>query len=218
MRKTTLILAGLLATALPLVAHAGHEFETFEVTVFNITKSQNFTPILLATHHGSVSLFTSGRAASTELEILAEGGDTMPLRELLDSNPDVLMTVSTDGLLLPGQSVTVEIQADVHFNRLSIISMLIPTNDTFVGLRSMKLLPLRSTLLTLPAYDSGTELNDELCANIPGPDCGGEGYNADTAGGEGYIYTSSGISGVGDLEPAVFDWRNPVARVRVKRK
>jgi len=115
MRKTTLILAGFLATTLSLVAHAGHEFETFEVTIFNITKSQNFTPLLLATHHGSVSLFTPGRTASLELEILAEGGDTMPLQELLDGNPDVLNTVSTDGLLLPGQSVTVEIQADVHF-------------------------------------------------------------------------------------------------------
>ena len=84
----------------------------------------------------------------------------MPLQELLDGNPDVLMTVSTDGLLLPDQNVTVEIQADVHFNRLSIASMLIPTNDTFVGLRSMKLLPLRSTMFTLPAFDAGTELND----------------------------------------------------------
>ena len=42
MRKTALILAGLLATTFSLVAHAGHEFETFEVTIFNITKSQNF--------------------------------------------------------------------------------------------------------------------------------------------------------------------------------
>ena len=84
----------------------------------------------------------------------------MPLQELLDGNPDGLMTVSTDGLLLPDQNVTVEIQADVHFNRLSIASMLIPTNDTFVGLRSMKLLPLRSTMFTLPAFDAGTELND----------------------------------------------------------
>ena len=218
MRKTTLILAGLLAITSSLVAQAAHEVVTFEVTIFNITKSQNFTPIFLATHHGAVRLFTPGRTASLELEILAEGGDTMPLQELLDGNPDVLNTVSTDGLLLPGQSVTVEIQADVHFNRLSIASMLIPTNDTFVGLRSMKLLPLRSASFTLPAYDAGTEINDELCANIPGPDCGGEGYNTDTAGGEGYIYTSNGISGVGDLEPSAFDWRNPVARVRVKRK
>jgi len=216
MRKTTLILAGLLASTLSLVAQAAHEFETFEVTIFNITKSQNFTPILLATHHSSVSLFTPGLVASSQLEILAEGGATMPLQDLLDGNPDVLETVTTDGLLLPGQSVTVEIQADVHFNRLSITSMLIPTNDTFVGLRSMKLLPLRSTMFTLTAYDAGTELNDELCANIPGPDCGGEGDN--TVGGEGFIFTSNGISGIGDLEPDVFDWRNPVARVRVKRK
>jgi hypothetical protein len=215
MRKMTLILAGLLATTLSLGIQA-QEAKTFEVTITNITKDQNFTPLLLATHTGAVSLFTPGQAASLELEMQAEGGNPMPLKDLLDSNPGVLNTAvaEVDGvLLMPGQSVTVEIQGNGKFNRLSITSMLIPTNDTIVGLRSMKL-PSRSAMAAVPAFDAGTEINDEDCDNIPGPDCGGEGFNM--AGGEGYVYISNGISGDGDLASYAYDWRNPVARVVVK--
>jgi hypothetical protein len=34
---------------------------------------------------------------------------------------------------------------------------------------------------------------------------------------EGYVYVSRGISGEGDLAASAHDWRNPVARVTVKR-
>ena len=46
---------------------------------------------------------------------------------------------------------------------LSILSMLIPTNDAFVGLDSVKI-PTEPGTYTymLHAYDAGTELNDEL--------------------------------------------------------
>jgi len=214
MRKTFLILAGLLVIALSLGAQA-QEGKTFEVTITNITKNQIFTPLLLATHTSAVSLFTPGHPASLGLEMQAEGGNPGHLKGMLDGNPGVLNTEVAGGLLMPGASVTVEIQGNGHFNRLSITSMLIPTNDTFVGLRSMKL-PSRSAMAALAAYDAGTEDNDEDCMNIPGPDCGGGGFEA--GGGEDFVYVSNGISGIGDLPAYEFDWRNPVARVVVKHK
>jgi hypothetical protein len=216
MRKTFLILAGLLAIALSLGAQA-QEGKTFEVTITNITKDQNFTPLLLATHTSAVSLFTPGLPASLELEMQAEGGNPEPLRGLLDDDPGVLNTEVAGGLLEPGHSVTVEIQGNGHFNRLSITSMLIPTNDTFVGLRSMKL-PSRSAMAALVAYDAGTEDNDEDCMNIPGPNCSGMMGGFEPGGGESFVYVSNGISGIGDLAPSDFDWRNPVARVTVRHK
>ena len=214
MRKITLIPAGLLAITVAFGAQA-QEAKTFEVTITNITKNQIFTPLLLATHTRAVSLFTPGQAASNGLEIQAEGGNPMTMKMSLDGNPGVLNTAVSPGLLMPGDRATVEIQGRGRFNRLSMTSMLIPTNDTFVGLRSMKL-PPGSAMAAVPAFDAGTEINDEDCDNIPGPYCGGEGVNP--AGGEGYIYISNGISGIGDLAPSEFDWRNPVARVVVKHK
>lgn len=67
-----------------------------------------------------------------------------------------------------------------------------------------------------PAYDAGSEPNDEQCVNIPGPVCGGAGGSPDT-GGEGYVHIHAGIHGIGDLVAADRDWRNPVAKVVIKR-
>jgi hypothetical protein len=92
--------------------------------------------------------------------------------------------------------------------------MLIPTNDSFVAIQNVAL-PRHFAAHVVPAYDAGSEFNDELCANIPGPACGGAGDSEED--GEGYVHVSSGIHGIGDLEAASYDWRNPVARISIRR-
>jgi hypothetical protein len=67
------------------------------------------------------------------------------------------------------------------------------------------------------AYDAGSEVNDELCASIPGPDCGGAGAGSPVGGEEGYVHVHTGIHGIGDLDPSERDWRNPVAMITVTR-
>ena len=105
-------------------------------------------------------------------------------------------------------------KGDKNFNRLSIAAMMIPTHDTIVAIDSIYL-PRWETTGMATAYDAGTELNDELCANIPGPFCMGDGLSV--SGGEGYVHVANGIHGIGDLAPEVFDYRNPVAKVTVRR-
>lgn len=51
--------------------------------------------------------------------------------------------------------------------------------------------------------------------NVPGPQCGGEALSEGL--NEGFVNVASGIQGNGDLEPDVYDWHNPVARVTVTR-
>jgi hypothetical protein len=71
----------------------------------------------------------------------------------------------------------------------------------------------------LPALDAGSEENNEDCASIPGPDCEGKGDNDNPGGGEGVVHVHRGFHGVGDLLPAqAYDWRNPMAIVRVSAK
>ena len=98
--------------------------------------------------------------------------------------------------------------------------MLVPTNDGFTGVADVEV-PEGNHVLVLhvPAYDAGTEANDELCAHIPGPPtvCTGEGFNPSRAGAESFVHVHRGIHGVGDLNAATFDWRNPVARIVIKR-
>jgi len=46
--------------------------------------------------------------------------------------------------------------------------------------------------------------------------CGGVG-GSPGIGGEGFVHIHAGIHGIGDLLPARYDWRNPVAKVVIQR-
>ena len=198
----------------------GNGAQEYEVTITNITQGQTFTPLLAATHKKRVQIFETGEPAIPELATLAESGNIAPLDALLMAMPNnVFDTVNSagllpNGLLGPGESVTLRIRATGSFNRISVVGMLIPTNDTFVALNSAPL-PSRSGSHVVPAYDAGSEYNDELCVNIPGPPCGGAGDSVED--GEGFVHISSGIHGIGDLQAASYDWRNPVARIDIRR-
>ncbi len=202
-------------------AKGDHRSHTYAVTITNITANQVFTPVLVATHKSDVSFFELGQAPSSELADLAEGGATDGLMGLLDSHPEYVMDTNTSGLtedgdplINPGESVTISVSGNRAYNQLSLAGMLLPTNDSFVAINSMTL-PVRHTAKLALAYDAGSEANDELCANIPGPQCGGIPFSEGLA--EGYVHISRGISGEGDLKASDYDWRNPVARVTVKR-
>jgi hypothetical protein len=188
----------------------------YEVTVTNLTRGQSFTPILIATHKEGVKLFTPGSSSTDELAMLAEGGDTVPLGAMLLSNEKVKDIATSGGLLGPGETVTIEIPSGKGFNYISMASMLIPTNDGFFALNGVKASIGNKKIMHLsPAYDAGSEINDEDCLNIPGPVCGGEGFNPED--GEGYVHIHAGIHGIGGIEAADYDWRNPVARIIIQR-
>lgn len=228
--STTLIASGLLLSATAYADennngnHNGNgspESRTYAVTITNITPGQFFTPVLVATHTADVGYFELGEAPSDELADLAEGGATGGLQMLLESLPEYVMDTNTSGLtpdgdplISPGESVTVYVTGNRHYNRLSLAGMLLPTNDSFVAIDSMPL-PRSHVAAMASAYDAGSEMNDELCINIPGPQCGGAPFSAGLA--EGYVHISRGISGEGDLAASAHDWRNPVARVSVRR-
>lgn len=222
MKRLAFVLIAMLLAS-PSAFAAGER--KYEVTITNLTAGQAFTPVLAATHKSSISFFELGQPASTELEILAEGGDTGPLDTLLGSVPDLVMDTSgTGGLLMPGQSMTFTIYGSHKFNRLSFAAMMLPTHDNIVAINTLRL-PWSSLTTYAKAYDVGTEYNDEMCENIPGPPCMGEGYNEDS--GEGFVHVANGVHGVVDpegledgapfVDPILHDWRNPVAKVSIRR-
>ncbi len=224
--------AVLLGASVPLgtPAAAGdddqREFERFgqaryEISVTNVTRDQRFTPILAVTHDSSVRLFTAGEPSSTQLAILAEEGNTGPLADALRASQGVSEVGETAGLLDAGATATLLIHGR-PLERVSLAAMLIPTNDAFLAINGVTLPrgfePLR---LPGPAYDAGSEQNDELCASIPGPffvECGGPGGGAAVVGNEeGFVHIHAGIHGIGDLDESQRDWRNPVAMISIRR-
>lgn len=212
-----LALAGAIAFTGPALADGD---TNYEITVTNLTRGQIFTPILAVSHQPGVFLFTPGEPASAELETLAESGNTVPLEDLLLGLPGVRDTDTAGGLLEPGQSVTLTVATDDRNRFVSLAGMLIPTNDGFVALNGV-IAPKgrRSMVYYATAYDAGTEANDEDCANIPGPPsiCAGVGDSPASPDDEGYVHVHAGIHGIMDLNAAEQDWRNPVARVVIRR-
>jgi hypothetical protein len=198
----------------------------FEVTVTNLTRGQTFTPVLVASHREGVTLFTLGAPASSPVAILAEEGNTAPLAALLLATPGVRDVADSGappgGFVGPGQSKTVLVDAGRGADHISVAAMLIPTNDGFFALNGVEA-PRGREVRTYfsPAYDSGSERNDELCASIPGPnfsECGGPGGGGQPAGGEeGHVHIHAGIHGIGDFDASMRDWRNPVALITIRR-
>lgn len=218
-RKNCLVMAGAFLLSAAALAQSP---QRYEVTITNLTRGQTFTPVLVASHRSGVTLFELGSPASVPLEILAEDGATTPLQTLLESDPAVRDTTNSGappgGFVLPGASRTLTVEGGGGFDHLSVAAMLIPTNDAFFAVNGIEAPEGNKTLTVFsPAYDAGTEANDELCASIPGPPCFGAGFDASRAGAEGYVHIHAGIHGIGDLVPAMRDWRNPVAKITIRR-
>lgn len=189
--------------------------DTYQVSITNGTRGQTFTPRLAAVHNTG-NFFTVGQPALVEVATIAESGNVAPLMAVLQGVPDLVTDTQVgEGLLAPGATQEIMIEGQPG-QLLSILAMLIPTNDAFVAVNALALPASGSVSVVARAYDAGTEPNDELCANIPGPRCGGAGDSLDV-NGEGYVHIHAGIHGIGDLAAADYDWRNPVATVTVTR-
>jgi Arc/MetJ family transcription regulator len=146
MLKPTAALIALAASAAPTLVQAQaalHRADTarYEVTVTNLTRGQQFTPILAVSHRDPLRLFQFGAAASAELQALAEEGNTGPFVDLLATSRAVTQVLPGTGLTDPGASSTFIIEGRPFGERLSLAAMLIPTNDTFVALNAVDLPP-----------------------------------------------------------------------------
>ncbi len=195
--------------------------DTYDVTVYNLTKGQIISPPVVAAHRGNIAIFRAGEEASDELAALAEDAAADALIDLLrDAGANVEIG---GGVILPGEHATVRITTSRRNRRISAVGMLVTTNDAFFGLNGLR--PRgRSTTVRVPAYDAGSEENNEDCAFIPGPPCGNAGERDVTVpAGEGElphnvtVHIHNGIHGIGDLDPDQHDWRNPVAQITITR-
>ena len=181
-----ILMASVLAVTASQTAQADSYYQpTYSVSITNITKGISFTPFIAASHNKHVKFFELGAAPSDALAALAEGGDVAPLQTVLDDYHGVYDSTTTAGLLGPGETVNFELSASWRYSRLSFAAMLLPTNDSFVALSGVAFPKFKSKTYTASAYDAGSEINDEYCASIPGPTCGGVGISPESLG-EGY--------------------------------
>ncbi len=186
---------------------------TYKITLTNVTHGIILTPPIFSLSKHKTNIFKLGEPASLGLEMAAEGGATDELRAELEDK-GVQDVVQTDSPVPPGVTITVMLSGN-RASKLNLASMLLPTNDGFIAMNGKRVFnKARKRTFYLRAFDAGTEENDEICANIPGPQCGGEGFN--DAGGEGFVVAHAGIHGESELSGQAYNWGNPVAIVTVQ--
>lgn len=191
------------------------ELRQYEINITNTTTNHVFTPTLIATHAASINIFKVGEPASAGLAIQAETGDPSLLIAETNGRYGVFDTVMGD-FIPGGKSLSIVITAP-RGAHVSLTAMLATTNDSFVALNNVAL-PKKSAAYYANIYDAGSEVNNEVCAFIPGPPCAANSGNARaTEGSEGFISISNGIHGHGDLSAQDLDWNNPGAMVTITR-
>jgi Spondin_N len=222
MRRLMLVLStALLATALVAGSARADDDDdgeddsarTWRVTVANLTPagSQPLSPPLFVVHSRKADVWSVGEIASHGVAAIAEDANNAVLESALPQVQGVKSVFTGMGGPIPsGQSRTYTVQTEGRFNRLSLLTMLVNTNDAFTGLDSMR---ARAATLATMAYDAGSERNNELMSHIPGPCCNNP-FVRDPEGA--LIRPHEGITGRGQLSPAVYDWSDPVARITIE--
>ena len=204
-----------------LISAADDEEQLYvEVSLTNLTPGQVLSPVFFARHDGHVDpLYALGQPASEALAMMAEDADATDLLSQWDPQAssyisEAMVLALNDGPIPPGETVSTHFEIEDGNTNMSFISMLVTTNDAFIGGNAIDLTESRTINLT--AYDAGSEYNSEDCAYIPGPPCGN--HARDDRMAEGYVYVHNGIHGGegSGLTPATHDWHNPVARMTIK--
>ena len=207
----------------------------FSVRIINLTNSIYFTPFLVAAHPQGTSVFTVGQPASASLQAMAEGGDLSGLVTDLQGLGATLVENPAGGPLAPATETSADLNTDGTSNELlTIVAMLLPTNDGFAALNAVPIPTDPGTYVyELPAYDAGTEANDELITGGGAPGApgipldptglagtGGTGAAGADANPNVHIHRGTlgdldPAGGVSDLDSTAHRWLNPVIRVIV---
>jgi hypothetical protein len=192
----------------------------FKITALNLTNAQPLSP-LGAALHTSGQFWEIGEMASEALEKLAEGGDNSGLLGLSVVNA----SVSGDAPLGPGAMTELMLTTtSLTDQKISLISMMVNTNDGFTGLNSIDVSQMAVgdyTKMNTHGYDSGTEANSESSGSMPGPADGGEGFNAlrddidKVAMHPGVVSNDDGLSSSVLTSEHKFD--NPIMAVTITR-
>ena len=226
-----------LIPALPLALMSSMALaQTIDVKITNLTQGMHFTPLLVSAHTNSSTLFTAGEAATSALQSMAEGGDIAPLVAASAAGA-VNAENPAQGLLAPAMGTMVSDLDTGSNGLLSIVAMVLPTNDGFVGLDSWPIPSDAGTYtIYLNAYDAGSEVNDELLntetggaqdgiPGAPGGDSGTGGTGVTSVESNNAIHIHRGnlgdtslTGGVSDLDSRIHRWLNPVAKVVITVK
>lgn len=187
------------------------------VTLTNTAEFQPMTPPVVILHNApdadnGIRIFEVGQPAIEQLVQIAEDGNFQPMADLavIQQNAGAVSTSAigfadpeNPGPLLPGATATITLELEAADQVMTILSMVVCTNDGFSGVDSYLLPEQGSETFTAPIYDAGSETN-VLTLDYWVPPCSADGVSANLGDEEaGSITAHPGQSG---SENANFDF------------
>jgi hypothetical protein len=161
----------------------------------------HFSNPVLAVHSTPGAMFDVGAPTSPGVEEMAEFGRTRILLSELTSNSTVSHATSGAGVPAPAiASRSFDITATQTFDMVSLVTMLAPSSDWFVGLRNFDLFDgewVPSITVNAGSYDAGTS--------------GGDNFGVSSRSGPGFV--------TGPVDPGYVAAasQNPFATITITR-
>ena len=144
---------------------------TTSVTSGGLPSGAHFSPLIGAVHNDSVTFWSSGGTASAGVESMAEVGGTSALKsEINAAGSEASSTIERSGTVGATATVTVDITVSPTHPLVTLVTMIAPSPDWFVGVSGLSLLNaqnewLASHTVDLFPYDAGTEDGTEFSLN-----------------------------------------------------
>ena len=161
--------------------------------------SPHFSGLIGGTHNGNVSFWGEGKVASQGVESMAETGSKTALSNAITTSinsGDAKSILSGGGIGSSPGSVSLVLDVSSQYSKITLVSMVAPSPDWFVGVSGLDLCEKGEWITTktvdLFAYDSGTDSGTTFTSN-----------NSDTNPKEKITKLTSGIFKVNGLVPAL---------------
>jgi PKD repeat protein len=126
--------------------------------------NDHFSAAIGAVHTADINLFEEGMPASTGIKDMAEQGNNTALSAEIDAlitDGDALNSIDGGGLSSGTETATFEVTVSSDFGLVSIVSMIAPSPDWFIGISDVALYEngafLDNLTVEAAAYDAGTD-------------------------------------------------------------
>jgi hypothetical protein len=137
--------------------------------------NRHFSGLIGATHNENVSFWSDEGVSSRGIEVMAEQGKKEELEseiKLAKNSKTAEFLLSGSGIPLEVNQVNFEFDVNIEYPLVTLVSMVAPSPDWFVGVDS------------LPLYNDENEWVDELVVNLKVYDAGTDNGNSFGAGNE----------------------------------
>ena len=132
----------------------------------NYPSSAHFSGLVGSTHNSNVTFWSPGSSSSTGIKSMAETGKKASLISEVQAaidNGTAEYLISGDGIATGTGSVTVEFSLNQTHSLVTLVSMIAPSPDWFVGVHNLDLFDtsnndwVQSKTVNLESYDAGTD-------------------------------------------------------------